>query len=496
MFTGRNNGSLRIVFPGMKRPFTACVMAAFLSFPLWAQQVPTVLSLSQAVDAAFAQGADARILQKNLDIGREQYGVSVSQNSFSLGGSLEDNATYGFGDDTMLLGNLLSSGFAQTPQAGLTLTNPLTSIGLNVAPYTAASPFSSELSQFSSAFSPGQAATPGPTGSVTLNVSQTLWGGYPGGPGNAAVKKSLLALRGMELSAESGRLRISSAVTQAYFVMLGAQRDLSVKKEILDQQNSLLAQISAIQALNQATAIDLRTAQINAQSAQIDVLSAGNVLRIARIRLAQLIGWPRDREFTVEEQPDPQIPVGSVEEAIAEALKRRPDIRQIELNRQASAIDRDLLRGKSTPTVSVSGGVNVIHDWQLLTNAGQGTLGVKIGMPILDAGAVSHQLKANREQDEVYGIQEDQLRASIATDVEEAYEVVQVSLQRLQVARLNAEKFDLKFKLRKTEAQYGTATNQDLLDASIDSANAQAALVSAQRDAQLAVLQLRNAMGY
>jgi outer membrane protein TolC len=140
--------------------------------------------------------------------------------------------------------------------------------------------------------------------------------------------------------------------------------------------------------------------------------------------------------------------------------------------------------------------VNIIHDWQLLTTAGQGSVGVRIGLPILDAGAADHQLEANREQNEVYGIQEEQLRASIATDVEQAYEVVQISLQRLQVARLAAEKFDLKFTLKKTEAQYGAATNQDLLDASIDSANAQSALVRAQRDAQLAVLQLGNAMGY
>ena len=72
----------------------------------------------------------------------------------------------------------------------------------------------------------------------------------------------------------------------------------------------------------------------------------------------------------------------------------------------------------------------------------------------------------------MYSVQEDQLRASIATDVEEAYELVQVNVQRLQVARLAAEKFDFKFTLKKTEAQFGTATNQDLLDASIDAANA------------------------
>jgi outer membrane protein len=397
----------------------------------------------------------------------------------------------------MLLENSLASGLGQTPQAGLSITSPLTSIGVTMTPYMAASPFTTELSQLSSVFTPGQSSTsPGPTGSIAVNISQTVWSGYPGGAGRAATEKSLLSLQGMELSAESSRLKITSAVTQAYFVMLASQRDLSVKKEILEQQNALLAQISATQALKQATAIDLRTAQINAQSAEIDVRSAENDLHIARIRLAQLMGWPRDREFSIAEQDDPHVSMGRLEEAIAEALKRRPDIRQIELNRQAAAIDRALIKAQTTPTVSVTGGLNVIHDWQLLTTAGQGSVGLKIGLPILDAGAADHQLEANRAQNDVYAIQEEQLRSSIATDVEEAYEVVQVSQQRLQVARLAVEKYDLKFKLRKTEAQYGSATNQDLLDASVDSANAQSALVRAQRDVHLAVLQLRTAIGY
>ena len=198
----------------------------------------------------------------------------------------------------------------------------------------------------------------------------------------------------------------------------------------------------------------------------------------------------------VAEQDDPQVPVGSVEEAVAEALKNRTELQQIELNRKAAAIDRSMIQGQTTPTVSVTAGLNVIHDWQLVTTAGQGSVGLKVALPILDAGAAGHQLDANRLQTEVYGVQQDQLRASIATNIEEAYDLVQVTMRRLQVARLTAEKYDIKFKLKKTETQYGTATNQDLLDASIDSANAQSALVRAQRDAQLAILQLRNVIGY
>jgi outer membrane protein TolC len=463
---------------------------------LGAQEQAAALTLAQATGAALAQGADSLIMQKNLDIAREQYRLSVSQNSFSLSGSVGESASYGFGDGTLLGLNSLASGFSQTPQAGMSLIAPLTSIGVTISPYSPANPLAADISQISSLFTPGPPApSPGATGSIGVNVAQTLWNGYPGGPAAAAMQKGLLALRGTELSTAAGRQNIVSAVTQAYFVMLSAQRNLSVKTEIREQQKGLLAQLGALEGLKQATAVDLRTAQINAQSAEIDVKGAENDLRISRIRLAQLIGRPRETEFTVAEQDDPQLPAGSLEEAVAEAMKNRTEIQQIELNRRASAIDRSVIRGQRTPTVSVTAGVTLIHDWSLLNTAGQGTLGLKVGMPILDSGSTAHQLKANRIQAEAYTAREDQLRASIATDVEEAYELVQVTAQRLQVARLTAEKFDLKFTLKKTEAQYGTATNQDLLDASIDLANARSALVRAQRDVQLAILQLRNAMG-
>ena len=423
--------------------------------------------------------------------------LTVAQNSFALSGSLGESAAYGFGDATLLTGNSLSSGFSQTPQAGLSLVMPLTSVGVTVTPYVAPNPLLADLSQLSALFSPGSpAAAPGPTGSIGVNVSQVLWNGYPGGTGRAALSKALLSLQGKELAAQAGKLNVVSAVTQSYFIMLGAQRTLAVKQAIAEQQRALLSQMKAIHEIQQATTVDLRTAEINAQSADIDALSAGNDLRIARIRLAQLLGLPRETQFTLAEEDDPQLPAGDVEQAIALALQRRTEPQQVELNRRTAAIDRDLLRGMTTPTVSVSGGISLIHDWQLLSTAGQGTMGLKVGFPLLDAGAADHQIEANRIQNEVYGVQQDQLRARISTDVEEAWELVQVTLQRLQVARLGAEKFDLKFMLKKTEAQYGTANNQNLLDASIDLANARSAVVRAQRDAQLAVLQLRTAMGY
>jgi outer membrane protein len=453
-----------------------------------AQDSAAPVTLAQCIDAAMSQGTDSMILERNLALSREQYSLAVSQSSYSLSASLGDNAAYGYGDSNLLLANSIASGFAQSPQAGVALATPTTSIGFNTTPYMAASPLLEALGSFTH-------STPGASGSFGVSLSQVIWNGYPGGSAKAALDKSLLALRGRELSVVTGKQGITSAVTQAYFVVLGAQRNLEVRQQVREQQNALLVQFQALRALQQATEIDLRTAEINAQSAEIEVQNAQSDLHIAGIRLAQLTGWPREKTIAVADMEDPQVPVASVDEAIAEALRRRTDVQQIDLNRQSAAIDRALIQGQATPSVSVSGGANVIVDWDQLTRAGQGTVGVSIGLPILDAGAAAHKLEANRLQNEVYAAQEAQLKASIATDVEEAYNLVQVQVKRLEIARLTSEKMDLQFTLKKTAVQFGTATNQDLFDAAVNAGDARSAVVMAQRNAQLAVLQLRAAMG-
>lgn len=473
----------------MRLILVVCLFAALPLVSTGAQEAESSLSLAQCLDLAMSVGTDNLILMKNLAVSREQYALAVSQSSYALSASAGESAAYGYGNAALLTYNSITAGFNQTPQAGLSFATPNTSLGFSTTPYVPASPLAAAIGGFTG-------STPGPSGSFALSLNQVLWNGYPGGTAKASLEKSLLALRGRELSIGTGRQAITSSVTQAYFLVLGAQRDLAVRQQVLEQQNAVLAQMRALRALQQATDVDLRSAEINAQSAEIELRSARSNLRITGIRLAQLIGRPREMEITVAEAEDPQVPVATVEDAIAEGLRRRVDVQQIELNRQASAIDRALISGQTTPTVSLTGGASLIVDWNLLTQAGQGSIGVKVGMPILDAGAAGHQLEANRLQNEVYETQESQLRASIATDVEEAFNLMQVQLQRLQVAKLNAEKLGMQFTLKKTAAQYGTATNQDLLDASVNTGNAQSAVVMARRNAELAVLQLRNAMGY
>ena len=117
-------------------------------------------------------------------------------------------------------------------------------------------------------------------------------------------------------------------------------------------------------------------------------------------------------------------------------------------------------------------------------------------MPVLDAGAARNLADASVRLEGVYAAQMSQLQKSIAADVQDAWETMELEKERVDLAQQTAENDDLLVDVYKIQSRNGTASTQDLLTASVNAANAHSAAVQAQAGAQLAVLQLLSVMGY
>jgi outer membrane protein len=475
----------------------ALLLLAVVLTPVTAQSSPDVpsattpmLTIEQCIQEALANGPDNRILQAGLEASRAQLAAAVSQNSLNLQASLSYGGSKTFGEDPSLWTSQLSSaalasvGASPGTQAGLSLSGPLTTVTVDVLPPVPL-PISGEI----------------PTSAVGIGLTQRLWSGYPGGTARAGVDKLRLSLQIKELSTQAARLNLVYQIKQAYFTVLAAQRSIAVQQEILQKQNDLLQQIEALSRMQQASAADLLTAQANARGAQADLDNSGHTLRLARIRLANLLGRAPEQDFSVAEIDAPQAPTQPLQQSVADGLARRTDISQIELNRKSLAIDVALAKAQNQPSLGASGGLGVAFDttgksgW----NGNYGWLGgagLRVTLPVLDSGAAKNLIDSYRLQDQVYATQEDQARSSIAADIQDAYEALQIQLQRVEVAKLNADALRLQFRVVQTETQYGTATYQDLQTAAVNDSNAQTALVQARINAQLAALKLQNVMGY
>jgi outer membrane protein TolC len=476
----------------------ATSLLAIAAALIGAEDAPAIVTLSEAIASAQSSGDDFLIVSSGLEAAKKQRELDLAKQSVSVAASGAYSLADGFGDDeeaygqgvlakavSASSGSSVSSsyaGLASSPSAGLSVSSPLTKATLAAAQ---AIPVPQK-----------DIPTVAQSSVVGFTLSQTLWDGYPGGQYRATLEKSRLSYDGKELAARQGGSSAMAKVKQAYIAMLAAQRDLDIKKRVLDKQSKLLAQIEAVYAFKQASAIDLRTAQVNAKSAELDLKSADKALRLANERLAVVMGRDPASRFSVAELDDPEMPAASVEEAIAIGLERRADVAQLETSASSSRIDARLARAQASPGVSLTAGAAVAVGWTEKPVVAQAlSLGAKVAMPVYDSRAAALQAGTSEAQAALYDLQAAQIRKALASDIRDYFEGSVLQAERVSLAKESAELAEAKLELMKVQNQYGTVTTQDLLAASVDAATAEVNYGTA-RSAYLSIVQqLAAAMG-
>jgi outer membrane protein TolC len=462
-------------------------------------QSPPTITLGQALSEAASAGDDFKLVFQTLGVARSQRALDLAKQGFALsatggyaladGIAGQDSANLNPANSIIKTAEAASlgsttapsnyPGIGQSASAGLALSGPLTQVALSA----------------SFAVPPAASSTV-PSSVLGLTASQKLWDGYPGGQYLATLQKSGLTLQGSELAATQGASAAVSKVKQAYISMLSAQRDLDVKKQVLDKQDKLLAQIQAVHDIKQASDIDLKTAQINARSAEIDVKTADKTLRLANERLAVIIGRPISERFAVASVADPKLPASSVDEAIQVGLQKRTDLAQFEINAKSSRIDASLARAQAQPSVYLTGGAGLAAAFAsspTIENAL--SLGAKVSLPILDSGAAASQAKTSEDLASLNDSKAAQLRKNIASDIRDLYETAQLQAEKVELAKQTADLDEALFELTKAQNQYGTATTQDVLTASVTAATADENYETARSSYLTAELSLETAMG-
>jgi outer membrane protein TolC len=474
---------------------TAQDQAGTLAAGAAAPPLPTI-TMDMALNEAAASGDDQKLVAQNLGVARLQRSLDLAKQGLTVTASGAYTLADGLSQDTTTAQQSLiakaesastggssvasNQGLANSAQGSLALGTPLTKLALSA----------------SLILPPAAASSALPSSSIALTASQTLWDGYPGGQYKAALAKSGLTAQGKELAAMQGSSAAIGKVKQAYVAMLAAQRDLDIKKQVLDKQTKLLTQIQAVYKIQQASAIDLKTAQINARSAEIDVATADKTLRLANERLAVIMGRPGGERFAVADVPDPALPSGSIDEAIKIGLDKRTDLAQYELSAKSSLIDAALARAQAQPGLSLTGGVGFAQSWATAPlSADALSVGAKVTLPLIDSGAAGLQAKASEGQAAAYVLQAAQLRKTLSSDIRDYYETAQLLAEKIGLAKQSAELAESQFDLVKAQNTFGTATTQDVLTASVTAATAEVSYGSARNAYLLAELSLETAMG-
>lgn len=324
-----------------------------------------------------------------------------------------------------------------------------------------------------------------------VSLSQPI---FRGGRTIAATRKAennVLSERAQLLATEQSLLL--SAAT-AYLDNL---RDLAVLELNRNNEQVLRKQLEATRdrfQVGELTRTDVSQAEARLSKAEALRVKAEGDLRASRASYLTVMGEaPRDLK-------EPAQPAGlpvSLDEAVAQARAAHPDVVSAQFAEKAAQKNVDLVAGELLPTLSLDADAG--RTWRstsLYSRSETVEVLASLSVPIYEGGSATYARV--REAKEVAGQKRLEIEQSVRTAVEtatKAWETLETAKAQMKSYADQIKASEIALEGVKREAEVGSRTVLDVLDAEQELLDARVNLVKAGRDQLLAAFQLKSAVG-
>ena len=483
----------------------------------------TKITLSEVIERTLANDPDLRISR----IQRDEAGFSVraAQGAYDPVLGFGGSRTRAVVPVTSILGGSFTGKLTETQWSGGPTFSGLTSTGA-----TYSIQFTNSRQQNDSSFN---TLNPQYPTSVTLNVTQPLWRGLMFDEGRYRLQ---VARKNSQLSQEQLRQRIIEVVTQA----VGAYWELDYAAHNLDVQTEAVRLAERSYQSNQRLAdqgvlapVDVVAAQTQVATFEQSLFAAQQLLTQAENNLKTMmlpnrtdLMWSMalvvDSPLSAETKPP------SLEEAVARALKSRPELASSALAIAVNQFDTKLSHELTKPRVdlyanlSESGlsgiptaiGANPLAAFfppgtqfvptLLMGNYGQSLstlasgvfpsaqVGVNVSLPLRNRTARAQEAISEAEGRRLKTVQ-DQVGMAVEADVRNAVQAVIATQSRLSAAAVASRSAEEQYLSEQRQFQAGTSTVFLVLQRQTDFIAARSREVRARADAGEAIANLDRA---
>ena len=230
------------------------------------------------------------------------------------------------------------------------------------------------------------------SGSYGINANWTVWNGNRN---RNTIKLNELTAQQAEIDSAITAKNIQERIVQLYVQILYSSEAIAVNKQSLEASKLNEQRGQTMVDVGKMSKADL--AQLTAQRAQdeYNLVAAESMVKNYRFQLKQLLELTESADFDIvipaytDAQALEEIPALGL--VYAQALEKRPEIRNALLAIESSEVNMDIARAGKSPTVGISGGFSTnttsMSDkgWgnQLKTNL-DFNVGATLSIPILD----------------------------------------------------------------------------------------------------------------
>lgn len=313
--------------------------------------------------------------------------------------------------------------------------------------------------------------------------------------------RTIAEVRGADALIDANLAALASTERQILYSAVVAYMDVVRTKDVMDvnekNRDAIARQYKASKDRFKAgdvTRTDVAQAEFRLAKAEADLTGAIGAYRAARAVFEQIVGAPPENLDIPETHF--AFPI-SLDEATQMAETYNPDVIAAEARHYASKFDIDAVAGELLPNVSLGAGLTMTRDPIGTSNdsSDNGQIGVRVSMPLYEGGAIRSRVRAAKyTANELYMRILEQRRAAREESVR-AWENYKTTQAELTSREAQVKAAEIARDGVRSEADLGSRTVLDALDADLEARDAQIALITAKRNQVVAEYALASALG-
>ncbi len=326
--------------------------------------------------------------------------------------------------------------------------------------------------------------------SASITAQQTLFQGFRNF--NALRAAKARRREGVSVLTATEQSVLQAAVT----AFTDTIRDLATVELNENNVQVLRRQLEASEdrfRVGEITRTDVAQSEARLSLSQSQLTDAEATLAEARARYEAVIGNPPGSLDS--DPPLPDLP-GSLEEAIALALETNPDLLAAVEAEKASRFDVAQAKGGLLPTIALQARGQISEDTNRANNQSSSTQFLStFSMPLYQGGRQFSIIRQTKHQASQFRIRVAEIRRRVIQDATNAWENLLAARARIVSDQQQVRANEIAFEGVQQEAQVGSRTTLDVLDAEQELLNSRVSLVRSERDEYVASYGLLSAMG-
>jgi outer membrane protein len=295
----------------------------------------------------------------------------------------------------------------------------------------------------------------------------------------------------------SAELEVGYRATDGYLIVLLAQSGQEVAAQRVAQFEAQLARARVLVEGGVLQPVDAMRLEAALSSARRDLITAESQVRLARNAFILALGVSPDTSVEVRDDlpAEPKAPPASVNDAVATATDKRPDLRAQNLRAAQAESGATASKAALLPTVAAIGTYQRSEGGGLLAEKNSAFVGLTLQWNVWDWGTTYQSYKAA----ELQAVQAEMAAARavdrVRVEVSAAASDAQSAYEALAVVRVGLAAAEEAFRIQNDRFNEGVATTTDVLDAQTEVTQARLGYASARYSYFRALASLARATG-